>query len=127
MLIQSILICISLITCEAKYLLKCLPIKKKKRGSSRYGSAETNLTSMGIQVRSLASFSGLRIQCCHNLWCTSQIQLRSCVAMAVAKASSCTSNSTPSLGTSICHGYSSKKTEKKKKKKERERKKKKKE
>ena len=36
-------------------------------------------------------------------------QLGSCVAMAVAWASSCSSNLTPSLGTSICHRCSPKK------------------
>ena len=29
-----------------------------------------------------------------------------CIAVAVVEAGSCSSNSTPSLGTSICHGYS---------------------
>ena len=31
----------------------------------------------------LASFSGLRIQCCCELWCRSQTQLRSCVVVAM--------------------------------------------
>ena len=31
----------------------------------------------------LASLSGLRIQCCRELWCRSQTRLRSCVAVAV--------------------------------------------
>ena len=46
--------------------------------------------------------SGLRIRCCHELQCRSQIWLGSCVAVTVAKAISCSSDSPPSLGTSIC-------------------------
>ena len=41
------------------------------------------LVSMRIQVRSLALLSGLKIWCCHALWCRSQMQLRSGVAVAV--------------------------------------------
>ena len=47
-----------------------------------------------------ASLGGLRTPCCRELWCRSQMHLRSHVA--VASASSCNSNWTPSLGTSIC-------------------------
>ena len=64
----------------------------------------TWLASMGTQVWSLASLSGLRIRHCHDLWCRVQIQLRSGVAVAVAKAGRCSSNSTPSQETSICWG-----------------------
>ena len=66
-------------------------------------------------VWSLASLSGLRIWCCHKLPCGSQMKLRSYVAVVVAKASSCSSNSIPSLGTSICCRCSCKKKKKKKK------------
>ena len=62
-----------------------------------------------MQVRSLALLSGLRIQHCHELWCRSQTWLRFCIAVAVVQASSCSSISTPSLGTSICCGCSPKK------------------
>ena len=41
------------------------------------------------------------------------MQLGSGIAVAGAQASSCGSNSTPSLGTSICHRYSPKKKRKK--------------
>ena len=41
------------------------------------------LASMRTQVRSLASFSGLRIRCCRELWCRSQARLGSQVAVAV--------------------------------------------
>ena len=63
---------------------------------------QTQLGSMRMRVRSLASLSGLRIHHCCELWCRSQMQLRSRVAVAVVQAGSCSSDSTPSLGTSIC-------------------------
>ena len=58
--------------------------------------------TMRLQLGPLALLSGLRICRCHELWCRLQTWLRSCVAVAVAQASSCSSNSTPSLGTSKC-------------------------
>ena len=71
---------------------------------------QTQLVSMRMRVRSLASLSGLKIWHCHKLRCMSQTWLGSGFAVAEAKASSCSSDSTPSLGTSICHGCGSKKT-----------------
>ena len=62
------------------------------------------LVSMRMWVWSLSSLSGLRIQRCHEQWCRSQMQLRSCVAMDLVEAGSCNSDSTPSLGTSINRG-----------------------
>ena len=50
--------------------------------------------------------------------------LGSCTAMAVAQAGSCSSNWTPGLGTSICHRFGPKKTERSKKKKKKKKKKK---
>ena len=64
----------------------------------------------------LALLSQLRILHCHELWYSSQRWLRSCVAVAVTQASSYSSDSTPSLGSSICHEYSPKKTKPKKQK-----------
>ena len=52
------------------------------------------LVSMRTRVRSLASLSGLRIRHGRELWCGSQTQFRSCVAVAVALASSCISDLT---------------------------------
>ena len=49
---------------------------------------------MRMQVQSLASFSGLRIRYC----------------CGCGAGQSCSSSSTPNLGTSICHRYSPKKT-----------------
>ena len=57
----------------------------------------------------MALLSGLMIQCCHELWCRLQMQHRSHVAVAVGYARSCSSNLTPSPGTSICCECSSKK------------------
>ena len=56
------------------------------------------------------SLSELKIYCCPELQCRLQTQLGSGVAVAVVGAGSCSSNSTPSLGTSICHGCGPKKT-----------------
>ena len=53
-----------------------------------------------LRVQSLASLSGLRIRCCCELWCRSQMWPGSCIAVAVA--GSCSSDLTPSLGISIC-------------------------
>ena len=45
----------------------------------------TQLESMRLQIQSLASLSGLRMCCCCELWCSLQMQLGSCVAMAVGR------------------------------------------
>ena len=54
----------------------------------------------------------LRIWYCHELQCRLQTRLASYIAEAVVYASSCSSNSTPSLGTSICCQYTPKKQNK---------------
>ena len=59
-----------------------------------------------MQVQPLASRSGLRIRSCCELWCRSQMQLGSGIALAVAWDNGYSSDSTPSLGTFICHRYS---------------------
>ena len=54
------------------------------------------LVSTRIRVQSLASLSRLRIWwCCPELWCGSQMQLGSHVAVAVVEAGSCNFNLTP--------------------------------
>ena len=65
-----------------------------------------------MQVRALASLSGLRIQHCRKLWHRSQMWLGSAVAAAVAQASGDTSDSTPPLETSIHHRCGHKKKKK---------------
>ena len=67
-------------------------------------------------VQSEASLSGLRIQYCCELWRRLQTWLRSGIAVAVVKAVNCSSDSTPSLGTSKCRRFDPKKQKKKKKK-----------
>ena len=75
--------------------------EKETTGSSPCDSVETNLSiSMRMQVRSLALLSQLTIQCCSELWYRLQMQPGS--GVAVAQASSCISNSTPSPETSMC-------------------------
>ena len=58
--------------------------------------------------------SGLRIRHCHELWCGWQTRLGSRIAVALVQAS----DSTPSLGTSICHRSNPRKKGKKKNKKQ---------
>ena len=71
--------------------------------SSRCGLEITNPTSNQKDTGSiLASLSGLRIQCCCELWYRSQMWLRP-GAVAVVQASNYSSDSNPSLETSICH------------------------
>ena len=43
----------------------------------------TSIHEVTNQVPSLASLSGLRIQCCCELWCSLQRQLGSGIAVAV--------------------------------------------
>ena len=61
---------------------------------------EPDSVSVKMQVRSLALLSGLRIWYCCK-W--SQMQPESSIAVAVSFTGSWSSNSTSSLGTSICH------------------------
>ena len=69
---------------------------------------------MRMQVWYLALLSGLSIRCCRERWCRSQKWLRSHIAVAVAWASSFSTNLTPSLGTSICWKCGPKNQKKKK-------------
>ena len=69
---------------------------------------------MRMWVRSLASFSGLNIWHCCEMWCRSQMWLGSLVAVAVAKVSRYGSNLTPSLGSYIFCVCDPKKQKKKK-------------
>ena len=83
---------------------------KPTPGSSHCASAVTNLANIyadGGSIPGLAQW--VKDPVLHDLWCRSQMGLRSCIAMAVMQASSCSSDSTPSLGTSMCHGCGPKK------------------
>ena len=75
----------------------------------RHGTKRTKGSDveMALPLKSFSEspswLSGLGIRRCHELWCRSQMQLGSHVAVAVAEASSgYSSHSTLSLGTSIC-------------------------
>ena len=69
------------------------------------GAVEMNLTSIHEDVvQSLASISGSGIHRFRELLRRSQTRLGSHMAVAVANAGSYSSDSTPSLGTFICHG-----------------------
>ena len=72
------------------------------------------LVSMRMRVQSLALLSGLRIWHCRELWCRSQTWLGFRVAVAVVSALSYSSDSTPSLGTSMCRTCGPKKQRKEK-------------
>ena len=73
------------------------------------------LGTMRPRVPSLASLSGLKIQNCHELWHRLQTRLGFCIAVALAWASSYSSDKTPSLGISMCHRCGRKKDKKTKK------------
>ena len=82
----------------------------------------TQLVSMRMWFWSLALLTVLKIWCCCELGCRSQIKLGSCVAVAVAAAksrsySSDSTDLTPSLRTSICHKRGPKKKKEKERKK----------
>ena len=96
-------------------------MKSKTRRNTRVNTDNkqrkwTWLVSMRMWVPSPALLSGLRILCRCELWWTLQTWLGSCLLVAGGQASRCSSEFTPSLGTSICLGCSPKKPKKKKKK-----------
>ena len=78
---------------------------------------QIQLVAMRRRVPSLASISGVGLWRCCELWCGSRTYLEShvavTVAVAVVVAGSCSSDSTPSLGTSVCRGCGPKKKKKK--------------
>ena len=70
---------------------KKVPVIVQQKGSQ--------LGTMRFWAQFLASLSVLKIQHCHELWCRSQMRLRSHIAVAVVMAYSRSSNRTLSLGT----------------------------
>ena len=73
-----------------------------------------NPTKIHEDVGSIPGLApGLRIWSCSEMWYTLQTQRGDCVAVAVAVASSCNSDLTPSMKTSIYCGYEPKKQRKK--------------
>ena len=82
-------------------------------GSSHHGSAEMNMTSIHEEAGPISGLvQQVKIENGCELWCRSQRQLRSGIAVAVAEASSYSSNWTPSLATSIYHRCSPEKKKK---------------
>ena len=77
----------------------------------------TQLVSMRMRIQSLASLSGLRIQCQHKLQGRSQMQLRSGIAVAVAQAGSCGSDQPGAWEFPYAAGAALKRQKKKRKKK----------
>ena len=74
-------------SCSFLSLLKKMGLYLKVRKKRGYlivaQCGRIQLVSLGMWLRSLALLSGLRIQCCHEMWCRSQMQLRSDIAVAV--------------------------------------------
>ena len=107
-----------LIYCE-HYVTLWFIFKILLTGSSHCGAGEMNPTSIhedpglipGLRSDPWAHSSGLGIWRCRELWCRLQMQLGSWDAEV--SAGSYSSNSVPSLGTSICHRCSPTKKKKK--------------
>ena len=82
--------------CSACVTEDTLGLKDQKVDSATSSAASAgdvpNVVSLRLQVRPLASLRGLRIRRCRDLRCQSQIRLRSSIAVAVAQASSCSSD-----------------------------------
>ena len=84
---------------------------------SCHGSAKTNLTSIHEDASSIPGLSGLRIQCCRDLWCRCQMRLGPGTAVAVGQAGGSFPNHPPTQGTPKSWWIQIKKKQKKKKKK----------
>ena len=83
-------------------------VKKPERWSSSCGVAETNLTCIHEDADLIPGLTQW-VRIC-ELWCRSQMWLGSQVAVVVVEVGSCSSDLTPSLGTSICCQCGPKKT-----------------
>ena len=78
--------------------------QRKPTWSSCWGSGETNPTTIHEDVGSTPGLlQWVGDVACREVWCRLQTWFRSCLPVAVVQAGSCSSDSTPRLGTSICH------------------------
>ena len=104
----------SIINCCRRNVFPSLHMPKPN-WSSYCGEAETNLTSIHEDASLIPGLTQWVVDPALPR-CRSHTWLRSHVAVAVAQAGSCSSNSTPSLGTSICCRYDHKKQKKRRRK-----------
>ena len=100
---------------EAPYVMVLKRKKRKENADLEFllwlSRLRTWLVSIRMWVWSLDSLSGLTIHCCCELWCRSHMWPGS--GVTVVLAGNCSSDSTPSLGTSMCCKCSSKKKKRK--------------
>ena len=90
---------------------------EKSNRSSHCGSVVMNPTSMHEHAGLIPGLiQRLRIWWCHELWRRLKTWLGSLIAVAVVYASSCSSDSTPSLGNFTCHRCSPKERRKERRK-----------
>ena len=101
------------------YILYAL-VQKLHHWSFHCGSAVTNLTSIHKDRYLIPGFAQW-VKDPLELWHRWQTQFRFGIAVAVAQAGSCSSDSIPNLGTAICHRCSPKKQKLKKKERKRKR------
>ena len=66
----------------SRMIISGVPVAAQKK-RIQLGTMRLQVRSMRLQVRSLAFFRGLRIWCCHELWCRLQTWLGSGIAVAM--------------------------------------------
>ena len=87
-----------------------LRTKKRRNGKQESSHHQKSCLNTSQNKRSSLVVQWVKDPALSMLWCGSQTWLGSHAAVAVAVAGTCSSNSTPSLGTSICHLYGPRKT-----------------
>ena len=83
--------------------LRFVVICKNTFRRSQHGSAQMTLTGIREDAGLIPGLAQrVRIWRCRELWCRLETRLGSGVAVAVVEAGGCSSDWTPSLGTSVC-------------------------